>query len=86
MGLSPDARQCLRVDVIAGMAGDRDCPRLGGVLQLAVIAPRADNDPTVSAESLENVANLHAQISSRAGRECKARAIPSTIRARGLTG
>jgi hypothetical protein len=47
------------VDVIAGMSGDHDGPRLGGVFQLAVIASRADNDPTVSVESLEDLANLH---------------------------
>jgi hypothetical protein len=37
-------------------------PRLGRMLQLAVITPRANNDPTVSVKSLENVANLHARI------------------------
>jgi len=60
------------VDIIAGMSGDRDGSRLDGMLQLAVITPRADNDPTVSVESFENVANPHARISAWGGAERKA--------------
>jgi hypothetical protein len=54
------------------MPGDRDGPRLDGMLQLAVITPRADNDPTVSVKSPENVANLHTRISAPEDAERKA--------------
>jgi hypothetical protein len=41
---------------------------------LAVITPCADDDPSVSVESFENVANIHSRTSARGGVECKARA------------
>jgi hypothetical protein len=50
------------MDVIAGMSRDRHSPRLDGMLQLAVITPGANDDPTVPVKSFENVANLHARI------------------------
>jgi len=64
------------MDVIAGMNGDRDNPRLGGMLQLAMITARAHNNPSVSAELFENVANLHVRISTRGCTERKARGGP----------
>ncbi len=85
LGLSPDARPCLRVDVVAEMSGDRHGPRLDGMLQLAVVTPRADNDLTVSVESFENGSNIHARISAPGGAERKAWALPSTSSTRGPT-
>jgi len=64
------------MDVVARMPSDRDGPRLDGMLQLAVITPRPDDDPTVSVKSLENVANINARITTRRGAELKPRTAP----------
>jgi hypothetical protein len=43
------------------------------MFQLAVIAASADNDPTVTVESLENLPNIHAPIAARRDLGRKAR-------------
>src|SRR4051812_21213752 len=55
------------------MSRNRDGPRPGGMIELAVISTRSDNDPAVTAESLEDIPNLHARISARGDAEHKVR-------------
>jgi hypothetical protein len=59
LGLTPDARERLRVDVVAGMSRDSNGPRLAWMLQLTMITPRADDRLTITSESFEDLADLH---------------------------